>query len=97
MPDINYNFEKGYDNLPKINVPINVFNYSFDLMDDNNLSSYSDFTPIYVTPDFENAESSVSDNNYFFDFGFNIINSYQIHCIWISAPFAPFDITFFLT
>jgi len=70
MPDIKYNFDKGYDNLSKISVPITVLDYSLKpFLDNVILSAYADFTPIHVAPDFLNAQSSVSDNNYFIDFG----------------------------
>ena len=70
MPNIKYNFDKGYNNLSKISVPIRVFDYNLrPFLDNVILSAYADFTPIQVTPDFFNAEDSVSDNNYFIDFG----------------------------
>lgn len=65
MPDIKYNFDKGYDNIPFINVPLKTFNFSLV----EATTAYADFTPILAVPDFFNAEDSVSDNNYFFDFG----------------------------
>jgi|TARA_R110000787_G_C13435392_1_gene445899 PKD repeat protein len=70
MPDIKYNFDKGYDNLSKISVPIKVLDHSFNQFLGNvKLSAYADFTSIKVTPDFNNADFVVSDNNYFIDFG----------------------------
>ena len=70
MPDIKYNFDKSYDNLSKISVPIKVLDHSFRRFLDNvKLSAYADFTSIKVAPDFDNADLSVSDNNYFIDFG----------------------------
>lgn len=70
MPDIKYNFDKGYDNLSKITAPITVFDFALKPFANNAvLTAYADFSPIYVTPDFFNAEDSVSDNNYIIDFG----------------------------
>ena len=65
MPDIKYNFNKGYDNIQFINVPLKTFNFSLV----EATTAYADFTPLLAVPDFFNAEDSVSDNNYFFDFG----------------------------
>jgi PKD repeat protein len=65
MPDINYNFDKGYNNLSQIDVPLKTLNFTLE----NTLTAYADFGSIIVTPDFFNADPTVSDNNYFIDFG----------------------------
>ena len=45
MPDIKYNFDKGYDNLSKISVPITVLDYSLKpFLDNVILSAYADFS-----------------------------------------------------
>ena len=65
MPDIKYNFDKGYNNIPYIDIPLKTLNLSLE----NTLTAHADFGSIIVTPDFNNADPSVSDNNYFVDFG----------------------------
>lgn len=73
---MSYSFNKDYSSLSGINVPLDIYDKNFGLIVSNTLTPISGgklysgkIGGIYAIPNFEQANSIVSDTDFFIDFG----------------------------
>ncbi|MAK56591.1 MAG: hypothetical protein CML17_12235, partial [Pusillimonas sp.] len=100
---MSYSFNKDYNTLSGIYVPLNIYDKSFQkiLGESKNTSQeviYSgNFGGVYAIPDFETADLSVSDTDFFIDFGDGTIVENNLSAFHTYKTSGNFPITLIVT